>query len=961
MSIVNKKLLTLSTLLCVFISVGQAEADTGVNVMDQVVLHPAIPLLDEAGEHVLDSGNAYSSKTTCGTGGCHDYESITHAFHIEQGRDETSDDFGALRGLTNLVGPGYFGGYNCMGGSNPDGLAKKVNASADDFGDLGAADHIMRCDGCHAGGGWMEKDRNGNRYDEVDIATVDMLDGDYYSRNTNAGSDAIDSHDHTDHDMGGIAAWDWKKSGVVENDCLMCHVDFDALKVFDPQLNVEGASSAMSHFKTLRGTYLANDAKFRSMNTSILEFLNLKHEDGTQEDISVVTFDRTTEIPEDVHIHTSTEPAYILNMDEAEQPVLNWNANAFDENKKVAIPMLRFPANDNCMLCHRTSNSRRGFYGFGESAEAVIDEDGVVVEDYQDDVHKGKTWIEPNGEERAIENCNACHTRNYFNPSYANVDLDASHNFLKGNSDMDVRNDLDYSPNAKSCEYCHDDAPNPAIPSGHESMQAAHLEKWKASGDMAGYPQETLERITQSHLDVVSCQACHITDKKSRGKPILPMYRYRAAENGDLTIVPYNPRLRYYWKDKNSGRSLNKTERDSDNNYGVILDPETSEVLGTVSVRYSHGSWRFGEPEDYETFVALKNAFDKVLLAKGVENSDAVMVWTESNQYLMSHNTRPAVSSVQCEDCHNKKQDGSFSSLLSPTGLFGEANTKEITELVDPRLVDEGLVIFDYPYMKADENGLVTENVSDILYASRINPSMSILNASIADVAAGEFRAMLAADAITASGIDAAVAAVLFPGNNVFAYQPRYGSSAVRGVALMVEDNGQTSMMFPSYRAQIGLSPLDVMAGISDTGLGGLVSDSFSLEITDSNGNPVSNFSGARVLVKLPYKGSNTNPDEVKVIFTTDGINWTEVDTDNIVLLKPHSEVEGEESEGMIAFWTDHFSDYAIVDGSITTLTDDGSTASSGGGGGGSADYVLLLIGMFAMALAGFGRRQIKV
>ncbi|MBE9504817.1 MAG: hypothetical protein IME96_11645, partial [Proteobacteria bacterium] len=84
-------------------------------------LHPAIPLYDEEGNHVLDSGKPYSSRKSCGNnggGGCHDYESITHAFHFEMGRDEAKDDFGEKRGLSYLVSPGYFGGYNCMGGSN---------------------------------------------------------------------------------------------------------------------------------------------------------------------------------------------------------------------------------------------------------------------------------------------------------------------------------------------------------------------------------------------------------------------------------------------------------------------------------------------------------------------------------------------------------------------------------------------------------------------------------------------------------------------------------------------------------------------------------------------------------------------------------------------------------------------------------------------------------------------------
>ncbi len=51
-------------------------------VLDEPKAHPAIPLLDESGSHVLDSGKPYSSRRSCGTGGCHDYDAITHAFQI---------------------------------------------------------------------------------------------------------------------------------------------------------------------------------------------------------------------------------------------------------------------------------------------------------------------------------------------------------------------------------------------------------------------------------------------------------------------------------------------------------------------------------------------------------------------------------------------------------------------------------------------------------------------------------------------------------------------------------------------------------------------------------------------------------------------------------------------------------------------------------------------------------------
>ncbi|MCG8426027.1 MAG: hypothetical protein MI754_01565, partial [Chromatiales bacterium] len=108
------------------------------NAIDQQVKHIPIPLLDEQGKHVLESGKPYSPRTSCGTAGCHDYDAITHAYHFETGRDEAHDDYGEKIGLPQLVSPGYFGGYNCMGGNNPDLLAKKSNPTEADFGDYGS-------------------------------------------------------------------------------------------------------------------------------------------------------------------------------------------------------------------------------------------------------------------------------------------------------------------------------------------------------------------------------------------------------------------------------------------------------------------------------------------------------------------------------------------------------------------------------------------------------------------------------------------------------------------------------------------------------------------------------------------------------------------------------------------------------------------------------------------------------
>ncbi len=88
----KKNTVTLSLFLA-FVTLF-VQPSMAANDVDEPRAHPAIPLLDEDGSHVLDTNKPYSSKQSCG--GCHDYEKITHAYHFEQGRDEASDDFGKI-------------------------------------------------------------------------------------------------------------------------------------------------------------------------------------------------------------------------------------------------------------------------------------------------------------------------------------------------------------------------------------------------------------------------------------------------------------------------------------------------------------------------------------------------------------------------------------------------------------------------------------------------------------------------------------------------------------------------------------------------------------------------------------------------------------------------------------------------------------------------------------------------
>jgi hypothetical protein len=122
-------------------------------------------------------------------------------------------------------------------------LAKKKNSTPDEI-DITmfewVADgppktpEIPGCGGCHPGGGPMELDRDGKRYDLTLKANPELaktLDGDYYK-----------------------SAWD--RSGVVEADCFICHLPnyhFGERNVQLKMWNFKWASTAASGIGQVTG------------------------------------------------------------------------------------------------------------------------------------------------------------------------------------------------------------------------------------------------------------------------------------------------------------------------------------------------------------------------------------------------------------------------------------------------------------------------------------------------------------------------------------------------------------------------------------------------------------------------------------------------------------------------------------------------------------------------------------
>ncbi|MDD5227217.1 MAG: cytochrome C [Methylococcales bacterium] len=767
------------------------------NTVDFPTIHPAIPLLDETGQHVLDSQKPYSTRTSCGGGaGCHDIDKISHAYHFEMGRDESDDKFGLRRGLAALTSPAYFGGYSCQNGNNPSWLSKKMTTKEADFLDYGAVGLIKNCEECHTGGGFAEKDRVGKRYDSQPENAVSFLDGDYFEWNGKK-----------------IEQWDWQKSGVIEPDCMACHADISKFK------------RPVSEWKTQRNVQIIKNGWFRYANSAIFAFLDL--------------------LPDSVDGQTLAT----LETPEHAEPVLKWDEAAFDANGDAQIPMLRFPASENCMLCHSTSEQRRGFYGFGDAAKV----DANVV-DTRDDVHKGKSWTEK-GTVRSIENCEACHAKNYYKKA---LDLSADHQFLTGFSDEDVRRDLNNQPKPLSCEHCHGvqtygSPEKPAWPhSGLATILDAHRELWRNRGDMVGYAERTLDRTVQVHFNSVACQTCHITKLAYKlayqDKPLKPRFRYRPSEDGKSRIMPYNPASRYYWVDSTNQRVLTQAER--------------LEVTNGVD----------SEPKSYQDVKELKKRFDDLLKAKGFQKPNAQMIWTETNEYLISHNTRPIADTMPCTDCHERKRNGSINSALSDSGIFGKNNVRVVAELNDktayPKLIKEGVVKLAMPYFKLSDDGKIVENIDDVLYETKLNPFTSQLQSNKINAVSGEFQVMARDDILKDLDTDVKTTLAAQLTRKAFVFKNNLTGDNVKNIWLAANYTNANKAILPNYRFEIIASDWMDFAfvgnkKVSTLSQGEVSSSVFYFQSRCLNDALICSLGKEKLFVKLPYDGYATAPNEV--------------------------------------------------------------------------------------------------
>jgi hypothetical protein len=167
--------------------------------------HPSIVLKDETGQSVLKTGKPISTRQTCG-GNCHDYDFITNSFHFQQGKNEVDRALLASHHIAPFnFSPGMFGKFSII----PNRQLTHPGITDPSDADMSQPEWLTKCGGCHTGGGISEFDLHGHRFLTPEAKPSGPLDPSYTIR---------------DRDTGQVVAWDWKKSGIAEADCFLCHV-----------------------------------------------------------------------------------------------------------------------------------------------------------------------------------------------------------------------------------------------------------------------------------------------------------------------------------------------------------------------------------------------------------------------------------------------------------------------------------------------------------------------------------------------------------------------------------------------------------------------------------------------------------------------------------------------------------------------------------------------------------------
>lgn len=660
--------------------------------------HPLIKLLDEDGRPVIYTNNPVSTRRTCGA--CHDYDYIVKSYHFQQGADEYEGNYGEKHNEPGSYSPGMYGRQYDYPYYHMTPLDWKKRGVPFEYG---TPNWALQCAICHTGGGPLEHDRRGRRFDKVPDSSIEYMDPDYY---------------FWDRKGNQFLKWDWKKSGVREANCLICHTP-NYSKGIQDQRTVGVGMFKKPHFSS-------------STSAGLL----------------------TTGIVEKV-----TDAGKVF-----------YNKNAFKPDGTLKEGYLKlsgeFARTDACLQCHaapvreghvdpwynypvvRTINRgilRKAFVWSGEN-----------ISDSKDNIVGKDTLKRPwDVHAKAGLSCIDCHVVSnrpgeihkevrdtlWQRASFAEYLKRPDHNFGKGHPiTWQVRKDRDYT--VKRCEDCHD-----AEKRGHDWLPEKELHLKTIACETCHIPKTNYWAINSFNFvfprpepfskGVKITGACGEAPQRflihgAKGNPIedpnaeitgfYPLYIPRKlTPNGEKKIMPYEVTFSIHWIDRSTGERLYFSQI-----LNAFFDRVDNKWVPKKKVLETFDENKDGKIDDMEALCDTKEKVEcgkECLRAIGIKDPDIELV---AMPFSLSHGVAPKEYAIRdCNQCHTENSrifnKGEYSRMIFPRKvLFGNSRIySEDFDSIPIAVVRNGAVYWDNSQLLKDYHlvgAIETEETSTTKY-----------------------------------------------------------------------------------------------------------------------------------------------------------------------------------------------------------------------------------------------------
>lgn len=573
------------------------------------VLHPNFILLDADGVNVLDSGKSISTMRTCGQ--CHNTEFIaSHAFHSDLGLSDyeiSTETWNSSRGL--------FGEWEPL-------TYRFLTQNGDERLDLSTAEWLMLYGDRVVGGGPATTSRDGKALTDLPM-----------SRNNP--ETALLNED------GSASIWDWNKSGTMEMNCFLCHLETP---------NTRARSEAI------------RAGQFGSANTATLLGLNI--------------------------VSKSSE-GWV------------WNTSAFNENDelKSEIIGIQDPTNANCATCHGEvhSDSEQALtvnacdLNYPQTATTgqviaaqKINESGINLSDKQTlnrswDVHAERQLqctdchFSPNNPAHALEIQGSSPSHLLYDPRKLNINeyLERpDHNFARGASAQ-----FNVAPEFKStmrrCESCHDTNKSHAgwLPYNDRHMQVIACETCHIPKMFA--PAYSTMDWTVLQLDGSARTECRgiegdntSTDLVTGFQPVL-MQRTDIVD-GKTLLAPYNLITSFFWVYEDGFGNLRPIRHTDLEAVYLDNDGYAADILSAFD---TDSNGKLTENELVLDTAAKQDLIAGKFKALGLKN---VRIYGQVQPYSINHNVVDSKYATRdCEVCHNSESRVTTPLLLSDSAPLG--------------------------------------------------------------------------------------------------------------------------------------------------------------------------------------------------------------------------------------------------------------------------------------------------